>query len=289
MIKKQISRSYAKFAFLVSLLLLAVACQQDKFENDELIEAVKTNQLEVLKNHPEAVKALLKNASEENENALHIALKNQDYALAEWLIESGAAINIPNQEGVTPVEIAKELQNKSLIETLRKKRYEQWQKAENKFDDLALSMAIEEDNPLIVQVFLEEKIDVNYIYEDSAIPILVQAVFDESPECFELILNAGANPDTRFDTRPVITITAMLGEYDMTKQLITKGADLNDQDGPLSTALMFAAEEGYTDIVRLLLQNNADTTLKDINDEDALTKAQKNNHLEIVQLLNNKP
>lgn len=288
MIKNLKAIFYIKYGFLAIFLLLEQSCQNTNFEQDAFIEAVKTNQLELLKSRTDEVKALLKSSSKDQENALHIALQNQNYNLAEWLVESGAAINIPNREGATPLELIKNSKNEALINTVRMKRYEQWKKAENKFEDLALSMAIEEDNPLIVKEFLDHKIDANYVYEDSAIPILVQTVFDESPDCFELILNAGANLNTRFDTRPIITITAMLGEFDMTKKLITKGADINDQDGPLSTALMFAAEEGYADIVQLLLENNADTSLKDINAEDALTKAKKNNHQEIVQLLNNK-
>jgi len=51
------------------------------------------------------------------------------------------------------------------------------------------------------------------------------------------------------------------------------------------TALMLAAEEGYYDVVQLLLKNKASCALKDKDGYTAFTHAVKNSHFEVAELL----
>jgi ankyrin repeat protein len=77
--------------------------------------------------------------------------------------------------------------------------------------------------------------------------------------------------------------------------LIDQGADINAQNRDNQTALMLAAEQGQTEIVRLLLAKKADPTLRNQAQRTALITAQRsiNRHsaedkkpfVEIVQLL----
>ena len=54
------------------------------------------------------------------------------------------------------------------------------------------------------------------------------------------------------------------------------------------TALMYAAEEGNTDVVKLLLDKGADINAKDEeNRKTAFDYAKDNNHTEIITLLTN--
>ena len=285
----QTFRSAYTFIICSLMILIISSCDYEKFGQDDFIKAVKNNQIEQVKNHSKSVKILLANYNiEGQETALHIAFKSKYYELSEYLIDLGASIHVPNENGDTPIDIANKLNDEVLIRLINKTRFKQWKSVENKFDDQILLSVVEEDNPLILADFLKDKINADYIFEDSGLPILVHAAFEESPRCFNLIINSGADPNTIFDSVPAIAITAMLDEYEMTKILIDKGADINNQDGMLKTALMHAAEEGYENIVKLLLKHGADKSLTDINGENAFIKAKKNNHQKIVQLLKNK-
>lgn len=62
-------------------------------------------------------------------------------------------------------------------------------------------------------------------------------------------------------------------------------ADLNSVDVYGWSGLMMAASAGSLDCVRFLLANNADTTIKDRSHHNALSLAQKSNHLAIVELI----
>jgi ankyrin repeat protein len=51
------------------------------------------------------------------------------------------------------------------------------------------------------------------------------------------------------------------------------------------TPIMFAAAEGHIDVVRILLEYNADPSLEDIDGDTAETFARQNGHSEVADLL----
>ncbi|MFH1428565.1 MAG: ankyrin repeat domain-containing protein [Candidatus Margulisiibacteriota bacterium] len=53
------------------------------------------------------------------------------------------------------------------------------------------------------------------------------------------------------------------------------------------TPLMIAAQNGYADIAKVLLQHGADPAIKDTNGESALMIAVNNGYPEIVKMLIN--
>jgi len=66
---------------------------------------------------------------------------------------------------------------------------------------------------------------------------------------------------------------------------IKLGADVNAEHYFNETALMYASEKGYTDIVRLLIDNNAYVDAKDGGGMTALMYASREGHVDIVRLL----
>ena len=84
---------------------------------------------------------------------------------------------------------------------------------------------------------------------------------------------------------PLIFIIHKIGNLEITKQLLEKGALVNTQNRTGETALMYAAWRGHSDIVSLLLENRADATLKNRQGDTALTLAKSKGHLDIVQML----
>lgn len=135
-----------------------------------------------------------------------------------------------------------------------------------------------------------------------------------------LLLDKGCNVDTLDqDGRTALMYAAYNGHTDVINKLILRSASVNFQDingrtalmmassGPFKeavklllenyadpnltdkverfSALMFAASEGQTEVVRILLVHNADPFMKDIDGDDAITFAIRNNHKDVVLLL----
>ena len=84
---------------------------------------------------------------------------------------------------------------------------------------------------------------------------------------------------------PLIFIIHKIGNLEITKRLIAKGAVVNAQNRTGETALMYAAWRGHSEIVQLLLKNRADATLKNRQGDTALALAESRGHLAIVQML----
>ena len=80
---------------------------------------------------------------------------------------------------------------------------------------------------------------------------------------------------------------ASTGPYaDTVKVLLEAGAKVNlidNQEG--FTALMFAAAEGQSEIVTLLLDASADPSLADVDGDTASSFAAKNGHTAVVELI----
>lgn len=125
-------------------------------------------------------------------------------------------------------------------------------------------------------------------------------------EIVKLLLDRGADvnvKDKMLGFTPLMTATRS-GHTEIVKLLLNRGVDVNVVSGAVAfswtsydgsrsesgvrggwTALMIAAQYGYVDIVRLLLEKKVDINLKDINSNTALDLAKKNNHNETIKLL----
>lgn len=72
------------------------------------------------------------------------------------------------------------------------------------------------------------------------------------------------------------------GQFEAAKELVRAGANINAVTGTLkSTSLMWAALNGKRDVVRLLLENNADTELKDSGGGTALNICMSRKHYDV--------
>ena len=75
------------------------------------------------------------------------------------------------------------------------------------------------------------------------------------------------------------------GEAEKVKELLEKGADVNEKDADGRTALMYASFNGYSEVVNELLKHNADVNLTDINGRSALMFAASGPFHETVKIL----
>ena len=103
----------------------------------------------------------------------------------------------------------------------------------------------------------------------------------------QLLLDAGANPNTRIATgeTPIMTC-ASSGNVDAVRLLIARGADVNMKEpSQKQDALMWAAAERHPNVVRLLVEAGANPQAHTKNGFTALHFAARENDLESVRQL----
>jgi len=87
------------------------------------------------------------------------------------------------------------------------------------------------------------------------------------------------------NSHPALILAAMEGHTDIVRLLLNAGADVNIQDRYDNTALIKASENGHTDIVKLLLKADAKINTEDYKGCTALIFAAENGRTDVVQLL----
>jgi hypothetical protein len=83
----------------------------------------------------------------------------------------------------------------------------------------------------------------------------------------------------------LLMTAAAKGRVSRVKDLLARGAEVNDKDNAGQTALMRAAAGGHTVIVKLLLNRGAEVNERDHEGQTAWIRAKAKDHLSIVALL----
>ncbi|CAG9789260.1 unnamed protein product [Diatraea saccharalis] len=136
-----------------------------------------------------------------------------------------------------------------------------------------------------VKVLLNHGADVNAgLTERSP---LHYAVLSDAAEVVQLLLEAGACPDTpQVFTETPLHVAASLGSPLCTKLLLEAGADVRAALGPgKATALHLAAEDGHAECARLLLNHGARIDWPNFRGQTPLHLAALAQSVEVVELL----
>jgi ankyrin repeat protein len=116
---------------------------------------------------------------------------------------------------------------------------------------------------------------------------LMLASFDGHVETMQVLLTAGADINLRDNNGRTALMFAASGPYPAAvRLLLEKGAEINAVDTVEHfSALMFAAAEGLSPVVDILLAHGADPKLKDKDDDTAASFAQKRGFTDLAQKL----
>lgn len=176
------------------------------------------------------------------------AANNGDTMTVVDLLKRGMDVNTADPSGTTLLMISARLGNLDLLETLLANRASVNRR--NQFGDTALLLAVLKGQIEAVQALIDKGADLN----SSGWTPLHYTVFADSREITALLIAKGANLDTRAP---------------------------NGQ-----TALMLAVKFGKTDLVRQLIDAEADVDLADYEGVSPLQLARKLGHVEIADYLN---
>ncbi len=141
----------------------------------------------------------------------------------------------------------------------------------------------------VIENLLKENINVNSADPDGRTALML-ASFNGYSGIVALLINKGAVVDLADGFGRTALHYASTGPFVPTVEfLLKKGANPNVVDSEEHfTPIMFAAAEGHIDVVRMLLEYNADPSLKDIDGDTAETFARQNGHTEVADLLKSK-
>lgn len=253
--------------------------------------------------HIEGCKHILNNggdinfATKDGETAFYCGIDSSDSGgayndIAFYLLDQGADINIADSEGVTPLMKALRYNRQKLALLLIHEGANV--NAKNKWDMTPLMYAAESKNMAVYQKLVDAGAAINAVDEigRNALYFLAEKVpglgFGNWEEILEndkknttliidFLLKQGASLKTgdteREDT--LLHVAATNGLVTLIEALLNSGVALNVQDKKGETPIIRACKRGQHKVFELLLKHNADLSLKDNDNNSAITLAQK--------------
>jgi uncharacterized protein len=145
--------------------------------------------------------------------------------------------------------------------------------------------AIDGDYEALKQL-LKSGIDVDYPDQDGRTALMYASYYGHT-EIMKYLISCGASVNRADLDGSTPLMMASSGPFaESVKLLLSRQADPNMADREAHyTALMYAASEGQLDVVRVLLTGNADPFFKNVEGNDALSFAIKNNHMQVADVL----
>ncbi len=153
--------------------------------------------------------------------------------------------------------------------------------------DEGFRFAAYEGNIETVRQALEAGMDVNSSNSDTKLTPLHMAAYNGHTSVVKLLIENDAAIDARDREGKTALTHACTGPFQETVALLLEaGADINAREATEGfTPLMMAAGLGQMEVVKVLLRNDADTSLRDTDGDRAIDHARTSGHLEIVKLI----
>lgn len=256
--------------------------------------------------------------NESHETPLYIASNNGNYEIAEYLVKHGATIDIPNDKGWTPLIVASFFNDIRIVSLLlhygadvnhkdnegntplvfalkglRKARIKEVIKLLFKYG--ANPNTINHQGETIYKILANEKVEIlDQLIKGGLDPNLQDIngdtgliIFSKKNklELLRGLLKHSADPNIKNKFKNTALIYASgEGYLDIVKSLVSSGAEVNARGERGETALAYASIH-FIDVVKYLLENDADPNIPEDDNVTPLMVAAENGQLDIAQLL----
>ncbi len=256
-----------------------------------LLFAAETNNLESIKLLLDA-NADISVKDVEGMTALLYAIKSGNIEITKYIYDKGGKNDLSDEQNAArALSIAAGISQPEMIKFLLQTGISANSRFKNNAN--ALTMAAMRNNPEVVRLLLEAGADPNIKGSQTVSPLTWASTYGYT-EIVKLLLAAKAkvNPD---DWSPPLFTAAQNGHIETVAVLLKAGANIDAQGYGGRTALMDAAGRGNVQVVKFLIENGADVSLKDRYKEvTALSLAMKSAEAfpnpqinEVIQMLKN--
>jgi len=203
------------------------------------------------------------------------------------LLETGARVDARDNSQWTPLIRAAALgKNLKAIKTLLK--FGADINARNDYGRTALIEAASSGDNAILEELLKNGADPDIIPHKVGGPAIVEAGFNNRPECVILLARAGAKVDEKGkQVKNALHFMAGRGHAQAVAALIARGADVNSRSAHNTTPLIEVSGRGDLETVRILLDKGADPNKVDNSGMTALLSVAGNfrDKPEVLRLL----
>jgi len=225
-----------------------------------LIKAAEEGDVNIIKELQGSQKIDINFLDDQGKSPLGCAASKGHYEAVKLLVDSGADVNMPNNDGETPLILAAD--NKDIAEFLVDRGADFY--ATDKLGASALKLATWAGYEEIVELFLTNPKALLISAVKKGDTDIIRELLDSKKFDINFLDDEGMNPLGR---------AAYLGHGDVAKLLLDHGANINAQNKDGKTALYFAALRGNEDTVKLLIANKADPKITDAAGRTALVMA----------------
>ena len=246
-------------------------------------QAAAEGHLDVLKYFIEELHFDVNKKDDAGWTLLHWGAKFNQPEVVKYLVSVGADVSIKNNDGKTPLDLAKSEGNAGCVFFLSKGNLTQKDK-----DELLLK-ASEKGDLEGVKFLIENGADVNAKGCCDYTP-LHEAAEKGHLEVVKYLISKGA--DVNAKSTGVFTsgytplhMAAGGGYLEVVKYLVSNGVDVNAKGEYGDTPLHEAAEKGHLEVVKYLVKNGADVNAKNEDGDTPLYYAAYKGHLEVVKYL----
>jgi serine/threonine-protein phosphatase 6 regulatory ankyrin repeat subunit B len=255
----------------------------------DLFAAAEKGKIEELKSMLQS-KADVNSKNKSGATALHHATAAGQKDAVELLLEAGASVEAIDGSKCSPLYYGVIRGNQEIVKLLLEKRASLVAGAGE--DGSMLFTAIKNGHYEMVSFLLDAKADIDVPNPAGESP-LETAMEQESGEpegksIVNLLLERKAVPTTKSGGDPNVLMKAALsGNEDMVSRCAHNFSmgDINAQDRRGKTALLYAADQGHINIVRLLCEAKADAQQEDNEGETPLIAAARHGYTDVIRVL----
>jgi ankyrin repeat protein len=204
-----------------------------------------------------AAGAKVNTADEYGETPLTLACGTGNAVLVKKLVEAGAEVNVARWDGTTALMIAANSGNAEVVRLLIR-RGANVNAVETRKGQTALMWATSEGHSEAVAALIEHGADVKAVSQGGYTPLIFAAIKDDA-RSVKSLLAAGADANTKLpDDSSVLIAAVAFRSTGAAIALLDGGADLKVADRRGNTSLHTAAQLGDLELVRKLLAKGAD-------------------------------